>query len=140
MLGPNKKNPTSKELRAFGFVILVGFGLIGFLLFKKGHMQAAQFVWGGSLLVFLITLTILPLANLIYKAWMLVGKAIGSVTNRIVLALVYYLVLTPIAFTFRIVGRDNLQLKKNKNKSTCWVDLPIISDNKALIERYKHLF
>jgi len=50
-------------------------------------------------------------AVLIEKAWMWVGEKAGAVNAAILLFLVYYLILTPIAFLSRIGKKDPLHLK-----------------------------
>lgn len=50
-------------------------------------------------------------AVLIEKSWLWFGEKIGKVNAAILLFLVYYLILTPIAFLSRIGKKDPLQLK-----------------------------
>jgi hypothetical protein len=52
-----------------------------------------------------------------------VGFVIGSVVGRLLLALCYYGVLTPIALLMRLRGRDALRLRRRECESY-WVDLP----------------
>ena len=50
-------------------------------------------------------------AVLIEKSWLWFGEKIGKVNAAILLFLVYYLILTPIAFLSRIGKKDPLQLR-----------------------------
>lgn len=50
-------------------------------------------------------------AVIIEKSWLWFGEKIGKVNAAILLFLVYYLVLTPIAFLSRIGKKDPLQLR-----------------------------
>lgn len=50
-------------------------------------------------------------AVLIEKSWLWFGEKIGKVNAAILLFLVYYLILTPIAFLSRIGKKDPLKLK-----------------------------
>jgi hypothetical protein len=59
----------------------------------------------------------------LYWLWMGVGFVIGSVVGRLLLALCYYGVLTPIALVMRLRGRDALRLRRRECESY-WVDLP----------------
>ncbi len=51
-------------------------------------------------------------AAFIDKYWMLFGEKLGAVNASILLFLVYYLLLTPIALIAKAFGRDLLRLKR----------------------------
>jgi len=62
---------------------------------------------------------------------------VGSIMSRIVMMIIFYLVLTPVAFLFRLVGRDELKIKKPANVlGSYWSDHPAITDKSY----YDHLF
>ncbi len=56
----------------------------------------------------------------VYVVWMLLTFPIGWVLSHLVLALVYYGVVTPIGLILRICGRDSLQLRQNPTATTYW--------------------
>jgi hypothetical protein len=45
----------------------------------------------------------------VYRAWMGMARAMSVVTTPIVLAIMYFLVFTPLAFVMRVAGRRPLQ-------------------------------
>ena len=49
------------------------------------------------------------------------GEIIGSFTNPILLAFIYFLIITPYAIVFKIIGRDILKINKN-NEKKYWVE------------------
>ena len=51
------------------------------------------------------------------RAWLWLGHLLGYVNTRVILALVYFLVITPVALLFRLLGRDALRLKRVKGTS-----------------------
>lgn len=51
------------------------------------------------------------------QAWLWLGHLLGAVNSRIILALVFFLVITPVALLFRLFGRDALRLKQVKGSS-----------------------
>ncbi len=51
------------------------------------------------------------------QAWLWLGHLLGAVNSRIILALVFFLVITPVALLFRLFGRDALRLKQVKASS-----------------------
>ena len=52
-----------------------------------------------------------------YRAWMKLGHILGWVNSRIILGLVFFIVLQPIAFIMRILGHDPLRTKKFAQES-----------------------
>lgn len=50
-------------------------------------------------------------AAVIEKSWLWFGEKIGTVNAAILLFLIYYIILTPIAFLSRIGSKDPLMLK-----------------------------
>jgi hypothetical protein len=105
----------TQELRKFGFVtgiIVAGlFGLFLPFLLSKPLANSAFYIAG-----FLIILAIVFPNGLdpIYKVWMRIGLTLGWINTRIILALVFYLILTPISFLLRIF-KDPMTRKFDKN-------------------------
>jgi len=127
--------PSHRELRKFGVTLLIGFGVIGGVLFWK-HPRAAFFVWAAAGAVGLLALVGPKASRPFYWVWMGAGFAVGSVVSRLVLLVIFYLVLTPVALVFKITGRDELRLKRKGGETTCWENHPKIDD----LSYYEHLF
>jgi len=122
---PINKNPSAKELRVFGLVLMAGFGLIGFFVRRAGHPEAAAWLWGVPAAVGLLALAAPPLSKPFYWAWMFLGMALGAVMSRVVMSVIFFLVLTPVALFFRLKGRDALGLKPPQ-KDSYWSPHPEI--------------
>jgi len=71
----------------------------------------------------------------VYRAALLLAFPIGWLVSRLILAAIFLLVVTPIAFIFRILGRDALALKQPREKPTFWVTKPE-SDIKRYFYQY----
>ena len=54
------------------------------------------------------------------KSWIKLGEILGKIIAPIVMGLIYFLIITPIGLLMRLVGKDVLNLKFNKNK-TYWI-------------------
>lgn len=70
---------------------------------------------------FLIGITgifIKPLAHLISWSWLKLGDLLGYVVSKIVLSVIYFIFLFPIAILYRAFKKDPLKLKKKHN--TYW--------------------
>ena len=52
-----------------------------------------------------------------YKAWMKLGYILGWINSRIILGLVFFIVLLPIAIFMKFFGHDPLRIKKSNQKS-----------------------
>jgi hypothetical protein len=55
------------------------------------------------------------------RLWFLLGVVLGRIVNPVVLGLVFFLVLTPVAVATRWFGRDALHLKRRPADSY-WID------------------
>jgi hypothetical protein len=70
------------------------------------------------------------------KAWFLLGIGLGKVVSPIVLGIIFFGLITPIALLAKLTGRDELKLKRPK-KSTYWSE-PIGSNSDA--DSFKNQF
>ena len=55
------------------------------------------------------------------RIWMKFGYLLGAIIAPIVMALIFFGVVTPTGILMKIVGKDLLNLKKKKNKKTYWI-------------------
>ncbi len=60
-----------------------------------------------------------PLARLISWLWLKLGDLLGAVVSKIILSVIYFIFLLPIAVLYRLIKKDPLKLKKNHN--SFWV-------------------
>ena len=107
-----------KQLREFGFLIGFGFPiLLGWIIPAfGGHAFKGWTLWIA--IPFLITGILKPrLLFYPYKGWMALGLALGWINSRIILGLVFFLVLQPIALIMKFVGYDPLKTKKRHEMS-----------------------
>ena len=61
------------------------------------------------------------LAAPLNRLWMRLGLLLARVTNPLVLALMYYFAIVPIAFWMRITGKDVLRLKVAADAASYWI-------------------
>jgi len=52
-------------------------------------------------------------ASAVSDGWLRLGKFIGGISNRVILSLVFYLFLTPLAFLYRLFNKNALSLKRS---------------------------
>ena len=107
-----------KQLREFG--LLMGFSfpiLIGWIIpVLGGHTFRIWTLWIAfpTLIIGIIQPGLLFYP---YKGWMALGLALGWINSRIILGLVFFVVLQPIALIMKLVGYDPLKTKKRNQMS-----------------------
>ncbi len=57
----------------------------------------------------------------VHTVWLKIAHTLGRIITTLVLALAYYLVITPSALLKRIFGGRPLPLKPDRNASSYWV-------------------
>ena len=55
------------------------------------------------------------------RAWLKVGGALAKVVNPIVLALLFFIAVTPMAFIMRMAGKRPLRLSPDRTAATYWI-------------------
>jgi predicted membrane metal-binding protein len=106
--------------RSFGIVFFVVFLIVSFYpLINFGEVR----IWSLVLAVIFLILGLLNsrILSPLNKAWFKFGILLGKIVSPIVMGIVFFVVVTPIALLLKLFGKDLLNLKKNKNKSY-WVE------------------
>jgi hypothetical protein len=121
-------NPPDRQLRQFGLIAFFALPLLGWLFLGRP--------WGGSwdarattvLGVLFAVGSIAAVAAIIrpqalrlpFVVACLAAFPIGMVVGELMLAVIYFLVFTPVAVLFRTVGRDALGLRIDKSHDSYW--------------------
>jgi hypothetical protein len=116
------RNPTTGDLNWFGVIFAVFFGLVGLGVALKASVTTAQIIWGAAALIVAVYSVVPPVRRPLYVAWMYAFMPIGWVVTHTLLALVYYMVLTPIGLIRRLLGADPLKRRFDPAASTYWVE------------------
>ena len=100
---------TPAEGRKFGLTVGVAFLVLTALVWWRGHMGAVYLF--GSLGVFLVFAGLVIPARLgpVNRAWMGLAHLISRITTPIFMAVVYFVVLTPIGVLMRLFGRNPMK-------------------------------
>jgi hypothetical protein len=115
------KNPSRQALSWFGLMFLVFFGLVGGLVsWQFESPTAARGIWGGAALVVLAYYAMPRLQRPIYLGWLYMAFPIGWVISHLVMAAIFYGVITPMALVFKISGRDALQRTVDRDATSYW--------------------
>jgi len=131
-------HPTPRQLRVFGVSGLAASIVAAAIL---------HWVWGVANVwvaivpligagIFLCSLVSQAATRLLYVGLTLVAMPIGLVVSFLLLAGFYFLLLTPLAFVFRLIGRDSMRRKYEPQAESYWVPHPSTEN----MERYLHQF
>ena len=102
--------------RSFGIVFFIVFLSISiYPIFKDGNIRT----WTLFLSIIFLVLGLMNSKVLtpLNKIWFKFGLILGKIVSPIIMSIVFFIVVTPISFIMRILGKDLLNLKYNNNKS-----------------------
>lgn len=107
--------------RAFGLVMAAAFAVIGLLpLWWQGSWRLWALIvaaaFGATALVAPALLA--PLKQL----WLALGDLLRRVTTPLVLAFIFYVVLTPMGLLMRLLGKDLLRLRRDASAESYWIE------------------
>ena len=112
----NKHNIKIGSNKSFGIVFFIFFLLISIYPLLDGGVLK---VWSLVISIVFLILGILnskiltPLNNL----WFKLGILLGKIVSPLVMAFVFFAVVTPISLIMKVLKKDLLNTKKNKNAS-----------------------
>ena len=106
--------------KSFGLLFFVFFLILALWPLKNGNNLKLLFITisGIFLILGLINSKLLSPLN---KLWIKFGEILGMIIAPIVMALVYFVILTPVSLAVRILGKDLLGLNFLKEKESYWI-------------------
>ena len=106
--------------RSFGIVFFVVFLLIALYPFTYGGELR---IWSIIISIIFLILGFLNSKILapLNKIWFKFGIFLGKLISPLIMGIIFFLVVTPIGLITRLLGKDLLNLKYNKNKSY-WIE------------------
>ena len=115
--------PNNKQLRGFGKIALIALAVISLVLYlvKGLEVRWALAIAAVGLAIFVSSLISLRLTRAIYLGLVAATLPIGLVVSFVLLTAFYFLLLTPLAFVFRLTGRDPLRRKFDSGAQSYWL-------------------
>lgn len=107
--------------RHVGILFATIFVVIAFWpFFGSGQIR----IWALVIaLAFFVIAFLIPKAlNPLNRAWMAFGLLLSRIVNPLVLSILFFVVITPVALVTRLFGRDPLRLKLEPKSKSYWVD------------------
>ena len=106
--------------RSFGIVFFVVFLILAiYPLTYNGDVR----LWSIMISIIFLVLGILnsKILTPLNKLWFKLGIFLGKIISPIIMGIIFFLVVTPTGLIMRLLGKDLLNLKYNKNKSY-WIE------------------
>ncbi|MGD9140457.1 MAG: SxtJ family membrane protein [bacterium] len=111
--------PAKRRLRNFGFTMAVCFAVLGALLLWRGKEICPYFL--ALAVVFFVLGAFLPRAlGLVFRLWMGLALVLSWVMTRVLLCVIFYVGVSPIAIAGRLFGKEFLNLGKDPGARTYW--------------------
>ena len=106
--------------KGFGLLFFIVFLLIGLWPLIKG--ESPRILFFPIALVFLILgLMNAKILNPLNRLWIKFGELLGKIIAPVVMAFIYFIILTPLSFLIRITGKDLLKVKYSNKVNTYWI-------------------
>jgi hypothetical protein len=104
--------------RDFGLVVGTVFALLGAWWIYRGKFESAAPILLGVGAALVLLGLVLPRALVLpNRGWMALASVLGYVMTRVVLALVFFLLVTPIGVVKRLTGWDPLGRRRRRGES-----------------------
>lgn len=124
--------PERRILQQFAYFAVLGLPLIAFAVLKIGGAWSWTESWthpamlwtagvGVAQLVLFLAVTDV-VTRWIYAGLMVIAFPIGFLLSQVLMALIFYLLFTPIGLFFRLTGRDAMGRKPDPSKTSYWHD------------------
>ena len=107
--------------RSFGIVFFIVFVIIAtYPLLNQGEVR----IWSLIISFLFLFLGLLnsKILTPLNKLWFRFGLFLGKIISPIIMGVIFFLVVTPIGLLMRFFGKDVLNLKLNKKKSSYWIE------------------
>ena len=115
--------PTEKQLNDFGTASAIMLAVIAVLLHWLKGLSGnwALFICALGLLIYLLSRINTHLVRPVYLGLILITFPIGWIISFIVMAVFYFLILTPVGILFKLIKRDPLHRTFDRTADSYWV-------------------
>jgi len=119
--------PNRDELRAFGKSLIIGFPCVALVMLLTLRWTEGRWIAdaplalaAGGVLAGVVVMLAPPLGRPLYVVWYALACAIGLIIGNLLLALVFYVFVTGIGLFMRLIGRDALRRRLDRQAETYW--------------------
>ena len=106
--------------RSFGVVITIALTVVGLFPLRNGEpIRWWSLAVAGVILV--VTLVRAELLAPFNRVWFRFGLFLHRIVNPVIMAVIYFAVVTPTGLIMRAVGKDPLRLRRDPNAESYWI-------------------
>jgi|TARA_B100001964_G_scaffold240805_1_gene311613 hypothetical protein len=114
------KNKNVSSNRSFGLMFFVVFLIVALWPLNSGeNLRLGSLVI--SIVFFILGIFNSRLLSPFNKLWFKFGIFLGSIISPIVMAVIYFIVVTPTGMFMRLLGKDLLRTRETLDVSTYWI-------------------
>ena len=107
--------------RSFGIVFTLVFLAMGVWVVSGGQSKGWLFFVSAALF-FVVAIARPSILGPLNRAWAKFGLLLGQVFNPLLLGVIFFLVVTPMAVIRRLLDKDSLHLKFKSDLESYWID------------------
>ena len=106
--------------RSFGWVFTAVFLIVAVSpIFSGGRVRWWSLLVAAAFVAATVAAPrLLALPN---RLWMRLGLLLNRIISPVVLAFLFYVVVTPLGALMRVLGKDNLRLRRNASDTSYWI-------------------
>jgi hypothetical protein len=107
--------------RQFALVFTIGWSLIGLAPLLRGR-PARWWAVGLAAAVGLLWVVRPRWLTPLNRAWMALGALLGRITTPLVTGALFFVGVTPLAWLYRLLGKDPLARRFDREAATYWIE------------------
>ncbi len=111
-------NPSARQLRQFAGIGLLALPLLGY--FWTHNLTVVGWLAALAAVIALAGWFKPALIKPLFLGLTLIAAPIGMLLGELAMLLVYFGMFLPVGLVFRLLGRDELQLKADRGATTYW--------------------
>jgi hypothetical protein len=116
-------NLSRRQLTVFSLCWLAALGILGGLvLLRGGPLRVAVVAWTAAVALPAVGWPLPAALRIVYLGMAYAAFPVGLVVSHVILAVVYYLMLTPIGLVMRLVGHDPMRRRFDPRAESYWVE------------------
>jgi hypothetical protein len=129
--------PTTKALRQFAAAWLLFFLALGAHQYLvRHHSRVGLTLMGLAVVIGAAGLAKPSVVRWIFVGWMILAFPVGWLVSELMLLVMFYGMITPVAVLFRMRGRDLLRRKQDSAATSFWLPKDTPQDLRSYFRQY----
>jgi hypothetical protein len=127
--------PPTRTLRGFGAILAVLLGLLAWRSFAADRTTISVLLALSAGIIIFLAAARPQLLRPVFLGAMIVTFPIGWLVSRLVLAVLFYGLFTPIGLAFKLMGRDPL-CRRKPEVDTYWTPKPMPAEVRSYFRQF----